>query len=207
MNFDLLTKIKTIDMNFATIFFGTYIIAIGVAYYFIYKEHHKRNKVELDELVTLVSKFYVTTIITTLLIILGIFCIIGANEVKDTRNELIASILVGICIITVGVINFVFYIKRTLKDMDATIREKVRKTTIKIGEILELIFFIIFILMPIWRIPKFIEVIDNRKDLIIELVRAFGLCIASLLLLNSINPLDIIGKIKKIFSKEDTKLK
>ena len=207
MNLELPAELKNLDINFVTILFGIYMIAIGIAYYFIYRKHHKKNKIQLDELITLVTKFYVTTIITTIAIILGIACIIGAGTFKDSSTELAFSIFFGIGIITIAIINFVFYIKRSLKDLDLEIRDKVRKATIKIGEILELIFFIIFITMPLWRIPKFIEVIENKKELTIELIRAFGLCIAALFLLNALNPLDIKGKVKKLFSKKETKLK
>ena len=207
MNLELPEELKNLDINLVTILFGIYMIAIGVAYYFIYHKHHKKNKIELDELITLVTKFYVTTIITTIAVVLGITCIIGAGAFKDSRTELIFSIFFGIGIITIAIINFVFYIKRSLKDLDLEIREKVRKATIKIGEVLELIFFIIFITMPLWRIPKFIEVFENKKELVEELVRAFGLCIAALFLLNALNPVDIKGKVKKLFSKKKTKLK
>lgn len=207
MNLDLPPELKDLDINFITILFGIYMIAIGIAYYFIYHKHHKKNKIELDELITLVTKFYVTTIITTIAVVLGIACIIGANSFKYDRTELIFSIFFGIGIITIAIINFVFYIKRSLKDLDLEIREKVRKATIKIGEVLLLIFFIIFIVMPLWRIPKFIEVIENKKELTIELIRAFGLCIAALFLLNALNPVDIKGKVKKLFTKKETKLK
>ena len=70
-----------------------------------------------------------------------------------------------------------------------------------------LIFFIIFITMPLWRIPKFIEVINNKKELIREIARAFGLCIAALFLLNALNPVDIKGKVKTLFTKKDKKIK
>lgn len=207
MNLDLPPELKDLDINFITILFGIYMIAIGVAYYFIYHKHHKKNKIELDELISLVTKFFVTVIITTVAIVLGIACIIGANTFKDSRTELVFSIFFGIGIITIAIINLVFYIKRSLKDLDQEIREKERKATIKIGEILALIFFILFITMPLWRIPKFIEVIDDKKELIKELVRAFGLCIAALFLLNALNPVDIKGKVKNLFTKKDKKLK
>lgn len=207
MSLELPEELKNLDINLVTILFGIYMIAIGVAYYFIYHEHHKKNKIGLDELLTLVTKFYVTTIITTIGVVLGIACIIGANTFKDSRTELIFAIFFGIGIITIAIINFVFYIKRSLKDLDPEIREKVRKATIKIGEVLELIFFILFITMPLWRIPRFIELIEDKKELTVELVRSFGLCIAALFLLNSMNPLDIKGKVKNMFTKKDTKIK
>ena len=91
--------------------------------------------------------------------------------------------------------------------MDDAERTATRKKNIKVGEIIELIFFVIFILMPIWRIPKFIEVIDDKKELIIELARSFGLCIAALILINALNPIDIKGRLKKLFTNKNKKIK
>jgi len=135
----------------------------------------------------------------------GIFCIINANQYKDSRNDVIIGVFLGILIISITIISYVFYIKRSLKDLNQEQREIERKHVAKIGEILQLIFFIIFILMPIWRIPIFIELLDDKKELFIELIRSFGLCIAALILINSINPVDIKGKIKNLFSKKKLK--
>lgn len=207
MNLELPITFENLNFDVITIIFGIYLIAIGVAYYFIFHKHHKKNKVELDELISLVVKFYTLTMLSTVAICLGIFCIIEANTFKYDRALVIACVFVGIVIIAITIINYVFYIKRNLKEMDAEQRAATRKATIKIGEILELIFFVIFITMPLWRIPKFIEVIDNKKDLITELVRSFGLCIAALFLINAINPVDIKGRLKKLFTKKDKKIK
>ena len=142
MNLQLPPELKDLDINFITILFGIYIITVGIAYYFIYHKHHKKNKIELDELISLVAKFYVTTTITIIAILVGIVCIIFANEFKDNRADVIFRVLMGIVIITVAIINFVFYIKGSLKDLNQEIRAQNRKATIKIGEVLELIFFI-----------------------------------------------------------------
>lgn len=207
MDFDILKNLKDLNFNIVTLILGIYLIAIGVAYYFIFRKHHKKNKVELDELVSLVTKFYTLTMFSTLMIILGIACIINANSFKDTRRDVILWVLTGILFVTGTIINYIFYIKRSLKDFDEEERTTTRKKNLKIGEILELIFLIIFMLMPIWRIPAFIEVIDERAELIKELIRAFVLSIASIVLLNSLNPLDIKGKIKNIFTNKNKKLK
>lgn len=209
MDLNLPINLKNLDINLVTILFGIYMVAIGIAYYFIFHKHHKKNKIEFDELISLVTKFYSLTMLSTVGIFIGIVCILNANTFKDTRADVVAAVLAGIIIITITIINYVFYIKRSLKDLNQGEREKVRKATLKIGEVLELIFFIIFILMPIWRIPVFIDVFNDKKQLVIELVRSFGLCIAALLLLNAINPVDIKGKIKSLFtkSKKDKKIK
>ena len=205
MNFNLPIDFKEFDFNIATLVLGIYLIGIGIAYYFIFHKHHKKNKIELDELMSLVTKFYTLTTLTFIMIGVGIYSIISANQFKDSRTDVVAGVLLGIVIISITIISYVFYIKRNLKDLNQEEREVARKNIAKVGEILQLIFFIIFILMPIWRIPVFIEVIDNKKELIIELVRSFGLSIASIILLNSINPVDIKGKIKNIFTSKKLK--
>lgn len=208
MEFDLpIINFKDIDVSIFTIFFGLYLVAIGIAYYFIFRKHHKKNKVQLDELFSLITRFYTLTILSNITIILGIGCILSANTVKYDRGQVMFCILAGILLISITIINYVFYIKRSLEDMDDTERIATRKKNIKVGEIIELIFFIIFILMPIWRIPKFIEVIDDKKELIIELARSFGLCIAALILINALNPIDIKGRLKKLFTNKNKKIK
>lgn len=207
MDFEIPINFKNLDFNIMTIVFGIYIAVIGIAYYFIFRKHHKKNKVKLDELITLVVSFYTLTMISTIAIAIGIACILNANTFKYDRTQVVSWVFIGIAIIAITIINYVFYIKRNLADMETSEREAKRKNTIRIGEILELIFFAIFILMPIWRIPAFIEVIDDKKELIKELARSFGLCIAALLLLNALNPTDIKGKIKDLFSKKEKKIK
>lgn len=206
MEFDLpIINFKDIDVSIFTIFFGLYLAAIGVAYYFIFHKHHKKNKVQIDELFSLITKFYTLTILSNITIILGVGCILSANTVKYDRGQVMFCILAGILLISITIINYVFYIKRSLEDMDDAERTATRKKNIKVGEIIELIFFVIFILMPIWRIPKFIEVIDDKKELIIELARSFGLCIAALILINALNPIDIKGRLKKLFTNKKIK--
>ena len=207
MNFDLPINFKNIDFNIFTILFGLYLAIIGVAYYFIFHKHHKKNKIQLDELFSLITRFYTLTILSNITIILGIGCILSANTVKYDRGQVIFCVLAGILLIAITIINYIFYIKRNLEDLDEEERVATRKKNIKVGEVIELIFFVIFILMPIWRIPKFIEVIENKKELIVELARSFGLCIAALILINALNPIDIKGRLKKIFTKKDKKIK
>lgn len=202
MNFNI-----PFEMNFsmATLFIGIYLIAIGVAYYFIFRKHHKKNKVELDELINLVTKFYTLTMLTTVMIIFGIACILRANDYKESRMEVISWVLFGITVITISITNYVFYIKKNLQDLDQEVRTATRKANVKIGEIIEIIFFTIFITMPIWRIPVFIETFSNKKVFVDELIRAFGLSIASIVLLVALNPINIKEKIKALFTKKTYK--
>ncbi len=129
---------------------------------------------------------------------MGIFCIIEANSFNEDRTDVIIYVSCGILIISATVINYIFYIKRNLKDLNPDIREKIKKNNIKIGEIIEFIFFIIFALTPIWRIPVFIELFEDKRRLIIEIIKAFTLSIASIILLFSLNPININEKIDKL---------
>ena len=129
---------------------------------------------------------------------MGIFCIIEANSFNEDRTDVIIYVSCGILIISATVINYIFYIKRNLKDLNPDIREKIKKNNIKIGEIIEFIFFIIFALTPIWRIPVFIELFEDKRRLIIEMIKAFALSIASIILLFSLNPININEKIDKL---------
>ena len=191
-----LLNYKNIEFSTFFILAGVYFVVLGVIYYLIFHKHHKRNKVELNELVVLVPKFYSVAILSSLIIIFGIICIIDANSFKEDRNEVITQILFGILIISITIINFIFYIKRNLKDFDTEIREENKRRTIKIGEILQLIFLIVFLLMPIWRIPEFINLFDNKKEMIIEILKSFVFTIISVILLYNLNQLDIKEKLK-----------
>ena len=202
MNFEIPINI---NIDFLTIGLGIFLMLIGVLYYIIFHKHHKRNEIEFSELISLVTKFYTLTIITIIMIAIGIYCIILSNSYKEDRTQVITGVSLGIIIISGTIIHYIFYIKRHLVDYEQVEREMVKKRILQIGEILELIFFIIFITMPIWRIPKFIEIFSNRKELIIELLRAFGLSIASIILLFALNPLNIKQKIKSLLKVKDKK--
>ena len=202
MDFEMPFNITNFDMDFFTIGVGIFLILIGILYYAIFHKHHKRNEVDFSELISLLTKFYSLTIISIIMIILGIYCIISANSYKEDRSQVVMGIILGIGIISGTIINYIFYIKRNLKDYEPVERELIKKRIIQIGEVLELIFFIIFMLMPIWRIPQFISVFENTKELIKELVRAFGLSISAIILLFSLNPVDIKTKIKAILKSE-----
>lgn len=202
MDFEMPFNITNFDMDFFTIGVGIFLILIGILYYAIFHKHHKRNEVDFSEIISLLAKFYSLTIISIIMIILGIYCIISVNSYKEDRSQVVMGIILGIGIISGTIINYIFYIKRNLKDYEPVERELVKKRMIQVGEILELIFFIIFMTMPIWRIPMFIDVFENTKQLIIELVRAFGLSIASIILLFSLNPINIKQKIDNFLNKE-----
>lgn len=148
----------------------------------------------------MVSRFYTRTTVTIIFIIAGIYCIINANEYREDRLDVIGYLVLGIAIISIAIINYIFYIKASLVDPNQEVREATKKATIRIGEILEFIIFTIFILMPIWCIPHFISLAPERKELIKELIIVFAISFASLFLMFTLNPINIREKLKKFNS-------
>ena len=196
-------NIPEISVSLFAIIFGIYLVLLGVIYFIIFHKHHKRNKIELSELLDLVTKFYTKSMISTIFIILGIYSIIDANSYKDERSEVILRVLLGILIISITIINFIFYIKRSLKDYDLTIRAQNKKQTQKIGEILQLIIFTIFLFVPILGIPNYIEVSDNKVELLKLIFRNILIALGSLFLLYQLNPLNIKSRLKLNFKSKD----
>ncbi len=139
--------------------------------------------------------------------IVGIYIIITANEYKENRSEVIAYLLFGIILLSVTIINYIFYIKASLKDPNPVVRSENKKAAIKMGEILEFIIFTIFILMPIWCIPHFITLVPERRVLIKELIIVFLISFASLFLMFSLNPLNIKEKLKNLNIKKNNFLR
>ena len=181
-------------------------IVLGVLYFIIFHKHHKRNKIELSELVSLVTKFYSLTTLVLIIIALGIYCIIEANSYKEDRNDVIIHVSGGIMIISISIIYYISYIKKSLMDLDQSVREKNKKRDKKIGEIHEIIFFTIFLLTPIWRIAEFINLFNQKNKLIIEILKSFVLSITAIILMYEMNPINIKEKITKLL-KRDRKVK
>ena len=175
----------------------------GIVYYIIFHKHHKRNKIELDELVSSVVKFYSLTILSILLLIIGFFVIINSVTYKYDRNEIIVNISFGTVLNIITVLNYIKYLKDSLKDYDSVIREANRKATLRLGEILQFIFFVIMALIPIWRLPYLIKMFDNTQEFGIELTKVLAISAASIFLLYNLNPLDIKNKMFKRKGKKN----
>lgn len=187
-----------INITLSTVIGGIFLILLGVLYYLIYHKHHKRNQVEFFELVELVTKFYVRTIL--LLVLLGISAgFVGmAIKFQEERTDVISYVAVAIIIASLSIINYRNYIIISLMDYDMEVREENNERKLKIGEVLEVICFIICILAPVWRIPGFIEVFEDKAKLILEIIKSFGISIGGLVLMFSQNPMNI----KRFFVEE-----
>lgn len=192
MNFEIeYFNFDEINFTATTIIGGFFLALIGVIYYLIFHKHHKRNNVELFELIELVTKFYAKTIVLIILLVLSAYFIIMAVRYQEERSDVIICLVVSIVIASASILNYIKYIKISLRDYDIEIRAENNKKRLKIGEVLELICFIICILAPIWRIPGFIEIFDNKSKLVLELVKSFGISIGGLVLLFALNPMNI----------------
>ncbi len=190
-----------INFTFVTVLSGLFFILLGVIYYLIYHKHHKRNHVELFELVELVTQFYVRTIVLLILLLISIYFIAMAVYLRDERNDVIACVALAIIIASCAILNYRKYIKNSLLDYDTEVRAQNNERKLKIGEIIELICFIICILAPIWRIPVFIELFNDKAKLALEIIRTFGISIGGLILIFALNPMNV----KRFFVEEEKK--
>ena len=152
---DIPVELNVVKFELSTWLIGLYLLVVGIVYFLIFRKHHKRNEVEIFELVNLVTKFFVITTVSIIIIVFGIDFILMANQYIETRSDVIAAIITGILLISATIINYIFYLKRALKDYEVVERQENKKRTLQIGEWLQLIFFVIMIFMPIIRIPYF----------------------------------------------------
>lgn len=132
----------------------------------------------------------------------GFFLILNSVTYKYDRFEVITSVSLGIVINIIVVYNYIVYIRKSLQDFNQEVREEEKKRTIKIGEILELIIFMIMMFTPLWRIPYLIDIYENRREFIIELIKVFVISIAAIFLLYNLNPMNIKEKVKQLFNRK-----
>ena len=152
---------------------------------------------------SLVINYYVLCIISIFAFAFGIDTILTAYIYTEERADVIINMILGIIIISVTITNFIFYIKRHLVDYVQSDRIENDKKNVKIGEILELIGFSIFIFTPIWRIPFFLEIKEYKQEFVKQIIISIFMMIASIFLIYELNPLDIKNKIKrKVFYKK-----
>lgn len=121
-----------------------------------------------------------------------------AIKFQEERSDVISYVAIAIIIASLSIINYRRYIIASLMDYDMEVREQHNERKLKIGEVLEVICFIICILAPVWRIPGFIEVFEDKAKLILEIVKSFGISIGGLVLMFSLNPMNV----KRFFVEE-----
>ncbi len=176
------------------------IICIG-SYYLIFNKHHKRNNLKDFEILKSFTNYFVTLSMTVVVMFIGIQFFKEASNNLDDRNTEITFLVWAILIITGAICNFIFFIKRNLKDLDPAIRISYEKRMMKIAEILEIICFGLFIFMPLWlKVPLKIAYADGDKQLFAKYLAASIISpFTSIFLLYQLNPLDIRNRVKKQF--------
>ena len=179
------------------------LICVG-SYYLIFNKHHKRNQLKNFELMQLFTNYFITLTMTIIVIMIGIqFFKEAYNSIAD-RNEEIAYIVLAILTISGAIINFIMYIKRNLKDLDPVKRVNYEKRMMKTAEILEIICFGLFFLMPLWLKGTMKEAYyDRERELFFKyIIASIAAPIISVFLLYQLNPLDIRKTFRRFVLKE-----
>ena len=176
------------------------IVCIG-SYYLIFNKHHKRNNLKDFEILKSFTNYFVTLSMTVVVMFIGIQFFKEASNNLDDRSTEITFLIWAILIITGAICNFIFFIKRNLKDLDPAIRISYEKRMMKTAEILEIICFGLFIFMPLWlKVPLKIAYADGDKQLFAKYLAASIISpFTSIFLLYQLNPLDIRNRVKKQF--------
>ena len=179
------------------------IICIG-SYYLIFNKHHKRNNLKDFEILKSFTNYFVTLSMTVVVMFIGIQFFKEASNNLDDRSTEITFLIWAILIITGAICNFIFFIKRNLKDLDPAIRISYEKRMMKTAEILEIICFGLFIFMPLWlKVPLKIAYADGDKQLFAKYLAASIISpFTSIFLLYQLNPLDIRKRKKKQFGRD-----
>lgn len=170
------------------------------SYYFIFKEHHKRNELKFHEIYPLVINYLILCIISFFVLLFGVDRVLTGYVYNDEISELMQELVTGFAIISIVIINFIFYIKRHKVDFIQEEREEQEAKDSKIAEIIELVILMIMFILPIFNIFKYINFIDKTEK-IRQISSGILFMIVSGFLLFSLNPLDIKGNMKKIFKK------
>lgn len=176
------------------------IAIIGVSYYFIFKEHHKKNEMTFAEIYPLVIEYFTISIISIILLGIGLGCIIRGCAYNEEIKEVIKEFTIGIIIISLTIIHFIFWIKTHKVDLEISEREEKETKTSNIAEWIELIAFILIIVASIFNIVKYIQFVEEAEKY--KQIGTSILCIiASVILLYNMNPLEVKDRIKGIFKK------
>ena len=176
----------------------SFLVISLVSYYFIFKEHHKRNGLKFHEIYPLIISYLILCIISLFALLFGIDRVLTGYVYNDEMREIIKEFITGFAIISVVIINFIFYIKKHKIDFAQEERETQDAKDSKIAEIIEIVIFTIMFILPIFNIFRYINYID-KAERIRQICGGILFMFVSAFLLFRLNPLDIKGKIKKIF--------
>lgn len=169
------------------------LIGIGFSYYILFKEHHKKNGMRFDEIYPLIIEYAVISIISIFLLIVGVQCIIEGCVNNDEIYEVIQEFTVGIVIISLTLIHFIFWIKTHRVDYEKSDRDEKEEKTTNIAEWIELIAFVLMIIGSVLNIIKYVQFIDETVK-VQQIVISILCIIVSSFLLWKLNPLNIFKK-------------
>ena len=176
-------------LDISGIWLGAYIAFVVALYCIIFYKHHKRNHIQLFELVPLFTNFFVTISVSVLILGFGVWYFIDGFKYIDTRSDVIQHNVIAFIAVVGTIVNFIFYLKRRLKDLDDSVRAKTNKESLQWGEILQFIIFIIMMFMPFWRMNDFLQIYENKPLLYKEIAKSCAISIAAGFLLWQMNPL------------------
>ena len=176
-------------LDISGMWLGAYIAFVVVLYCFIFFKHHKRNHIQLFELIPLFTNFFVTISISILVIGFAIWYFIDGFNYMDTRSDVIQHNVFSFVAIVATIVNFIFYLKRRLKDLDNEVRAATNRQNLRWGEILQFIIFVIMMFLPLWRLNDFLQLYEDKPLMYKEIAKTCAVSIASGFLLWQMNPL------------------
>lgn len=177
-----------------------FLVVCLISYYFIFKEHHKKNQFKFHEIYPRVINYLILCIISFFVLLFGIDRVFTGYVYNDEIYEVIKEFVTGFAIISAVIINFIFYIKRNKVDLVQEVRDAQDEKDSKIAEIIEIVIFSLMFIVPLFNIFRYINYID-KLERTRQIVFGILFMIMSVFLLFSMNPLNIRGKIKNIFRK------
>ena len=183
-----------------------FLIICLVSYYLLFKEHHKNNKLKFSEIYPLVINYLVLCIVSFIVLLFGIDRVLIGYEYNEEIYEVIKEFITGFSIISVVIINFIFYVKSHKVNPEPEERKVQEDKTEKIAEIVELVFLLLMIIAPIFNIFRYINFVEKEELIKQSLLGLLFICVSVFLLFN-LNPLDIKGKLKKMINKKENKEK
>lgn len=171
------------------------------SYYFIFKEHHKKNELKFHEIYPRVINYLILCIISFFVLVFGIDTVFTGYVFNDEIYELIKELFTGFAIISIDIVNFIFYIKRNKVDLIQEEREAQDEKDSKTAEIIELILLIAMIILPIINIFRYLRFAEESEQLR-QIVGGLLFIAIAVFLLFSLNPLNIRSLLKKDVSKK-----
>lgn len=189
--------LENFNIKISVIGLSIFIIFATLVYAAIFYKHHKRNKLNYVEIAEIYMKYIALFIISAMILIFAFDMFLTGLKAIEYRRERYTNFILAVLITGIDIWNFIRFVKLNLKDIKIEEREEEKKNTIKVGEVLQLIFFTIIMLTPIWRIPEFFKLLEDKKEMFIQIGISFFYSILAIFLLLKLNPLDIKNKLQK----------